>query len=109
MPEERAYLREGAFWGRTINLNSLWGKNADEGRKPTPEEIASGKGLPYERFGEFQFGFPKPGIYNVTAKYVVGKSAISDTPPGAQPNKEWWVGDIQTNVITIQILEPGER
>ena len=109
MPEERAYLREGAFWGRIIKLNSLWGKDQEESRKPTAEEITNGKSLPYERFGEFQFGFPKPGIYTVTAKYSVAKSAISDVPPGAEQHKEWWTGDIQTNTITIQILEPGER
>jgi hypothetical protein len=109
-----AFLKEGAFWGRTINLNMLFGKTLEELPTPTPEEIASGKGLSYERYGKNLFGFPKPGIYTVTATYAVmrpQRPAVSNDgtkEPAKDAPKEWWIGDIQTNSITIQIGEPGK-
>lgn len=110
MPEERAYLREGAFWGRTINLNMLFGKSLDELAAPTPEEVAAGKTPSYERFGKILFGFPKPGIYTITATYQVMRQhpAAGASDPAKEWPKEWWIGDIQTNAITIQIGELGK-
>ncbi len=104
MPEARAYLREGAFWGRTINLNILYGKSLDDLPAPTPEEIAAGESLSYERFARNLYGFPRPGIYKVTATYAVRKppSAGGNQPTGA---KLWWSSSIQTNTITIAIAE----
>ena len=101
MPEQRAYLREGAFWGRTINLNTLFGKSLENLPAPTPEEIAAGKAFTYERFGKNLYGFPNPGIYNVTAIYTVGKPAAgANQPTGA---RLWWSNSIQTNTISIEI------
>jgi hypothetical protein len=110
MPEERAYLREGAFWGRTINLNMLFGKSLEDLTAPTPEEVAAGKTPSYERFGKILFGFPKPGVYTVTAAYQVARQhpAGGSGDPAREWPKEWWIGDIQTNAITIQIGEPGK-
>jgi len=110
MPEERAYLREGAFWGRTINLNMLAGKSLEELAAPTPEEITAGKALSYERFGKNLFGFPKPGLYTITATYQVMRQhpAGGGGDPAKEWPKEWWIGDIQTNTITIQIGEVGK-
>lgn len=107
LPEERAYLREGAFWGRTINLNTLYGKSLDEMPAPTAEEVAAGKGFTYERFGKNLFGFQKPGYYNVIATYVVSRTKPAEGQPPAEQPKEWWIGDLQTNPILIQITEPG--
>jgi hypothetical protein len=107
MPEERSFLREGAFWGRTINLNTLFGKNLEEMAPPTPEEIAAGKALSYERFGKNLFGFPKAGVYTVTATYTVSRPrtpSAEGQPPHELP-KEWWIGDLTTNTITIQVGE----
>jgi hypothetical protein len=109
MPDERAYLRENAFWGRIINLNSLFGKGAEGMTAPSPDDINSTKGLPYEKFGKILFGFPKPGFYNITAMYTVNTSRVSEAPPGGQKHDEWWVGEITTNPITIQIMESGSR
>ena len=110
MPEERAYLREGAFWGRTINLNMLFGKSLEDLTAPTPEEVAAGKTPSYERFGKILFGFPKPGVYTVTAAYQVARQhpAGGSGDPAREWPKEWWIGDIQTNPITIQIGELGK-
>jgi len=112
IPEERAFLREGAFWGRTINLNMLFGKTLEDLPTPTSEEIAAGKGLSYERYGKNLFGFPKAGVYTVTATYAVARpprsSSGDDKAPAKEPPKEWWVGDLQTNSITIQVGEPGK-
>jgi hypothetical protein len=109
MPEERALLREGAFWGRTINLNTLYGKSLEEFPAPTPEEIAAGKGITYERFGKNLFGFPKPGVYTVTATYSVIRPKQVESQPHVEPAREWWIGELQTNPVTIQILEQGQK
>ena len=106
-PEERSFLREGAFWGRTVNLNTLYGKALDDLPAPTPEEIAAGKALTYERYGKNLFGFPKPGLYNVTATYAVTRPHTADGKQPIEQPKEWWIGDLQTNTITIQIGDPG--
>ena len=113
MPEERSYLREGAFWGRTINLNMLFGKTLEELPTPTQEEIAAGKSLSYERYGKNLFGFPKPGVYTVTATYTVARPAKpaaneNAKEPAKDAPKEWWIGDIQTNSITIQVGETAK-
>ncbi len=105
MPDQRSYLREGAFWGRTINLNALYGKSLAETPAPTPEEITSGKDLTYERHGKHLFGFPKAGYYNVTATYTVARPPRADPGNSDPAAKEWWVGEVQTNTITIQIAE----
>lgn len=108
MPEERSFLREGAFWGRIINLNTLYGKSLDDLPAPTPEEIAAGKALTYERYGKNLFGFSKPGHYNVSATYAVTRPHTADGKQPVDQPKEWWIGDLQTNTITIQVGEPGK-
>jgi len=107
LPEQRAYLREGAFWGRTINLNTLYGRSLNGMLAPTPEEVAAGKDLSYERFGKHLFGFPKPGFYTITATYTVTRPLTADGKPPAAPPKLWWVGEIQTNPVTVEIAEKG--
>ena len=110
MPDERAYLREGAFWGQTINLNVLPLKPQEEFQWPTAEEAAAGKSLTYERFGRILFSFPRPGIYNISATYSVPRPKGPEGQPGPDsPMKDWWLGDLQTNTITIQIVEGGGR
>jgi len=106
MPTERALLREGAFWGRTVNLNVLYGKSLADLPAPTAEEISAGKNLTYERHGKHLFGFPKPGYYNVTATYVVARPPAQAGGPGPeQPLRDWWIGEVQTNTITIEIAD----
>jgi hypothetical protein len=109
LPEERAHLREGAFWGQVININVLPLKPQEKYVGATPEEVAASKNFTYERFAKSLFGFPKPGIYAVTATYSVARpKAAEGQPPDAQ-HKEWWVGDLQTNTATIQIGEPAGK
>jgi len=104
MPQARAYLREGAFWGRTINLNTLYGKSLDDLPTPTPEEITAGEALTYERFGKHLYGFPKPGIYNVTATYTVGKLPQPGDANRPTGTRLWWSNSVQTNTIRIEIV-----
>jgi hypothetical protein len=106
LPTQRAYLREGAFWGQTLNLNMI--KSREEIAAPTPEEIASGKDLSYERYGQTLFGFPKAGVYQVTATYKVPKPKPPADNPGAAPPTDWWFGELVTNPITIQVVEPPQ-
>jgi hypothetical protein len=104
IPSQRAYLREGSFWGQVVNLNML--KSRDEVPPPTPEEIATGKDLSYERFGQTLFGFPKGGTYQVTATYKVPRPKPPADSPNAAPPTDWWFGELVTNPITIQVVEP---
>ena len=108
-PPERAYLREAAFWGRTVNLNTLFGKQLDTIEAPTPGELADAKTLRYERFGRNLFGFPKPGTYRVSATYVVGRAKNPGEAKPSDPTKTWWTGDVQSNPITIRIAEKPSR
>jgi len=108
-PSERAYLREHAFWGRTINLNVLFGKNLDAIKAPSPEELADAKGLRYERFGRNLFGFPKPGTYRISATYAVRRSKKGGEAAPDNQDEHWWTGDVQTNPITIRIAEKKPR
>jgi hypothetical protein len=106
LPNQRAYLREGSFWGQMLNLNML--KSREEVAAPTPEEIAAGKDLSYERFGQTLFGFPKPGVYQVTATYKVARPKPAEGTAGAAPPSDWWFGELTTNTITIQVGEMGK-
>jgi len=108
IPEQRAYLSDGAFWGRTLNINTLYGKTREELIGLTPDSIAAGKEPSYERFGKVVYGFPKPGFYNVSATYSVARPHTADGKQPVEQPKEWWIGDLQTNTITIQIGEPGK-
>jgi hypothetical protein len=101
-PSERAYLREAAFWGRTVDLNVLYGKKLDAIEAPTPGELADAKSLRYERFGRNLFGFPKPGTYRVTATYAVQKPTANGAGNPAA-DKVWWTGDVQSNTILIRV------
>jgi len=106
LPDERSFLREGAFWGRTINLNALFGKTREELIAMTPESVAAGRDVTYERFGKVAYGFPRPGVYNVTATYAVARPPTGEGQPAP---KDWWTGELQTNTITIQVGEPEAK
>jgi len=108
-PETRAYLREGAFWGQTVDLNTLAGKSLDDYPAPTPEEIATRKGLNYERFGRNLFGFPKPGVYRIKAIYRAERPRHPQPDAGTGEPSNWWSGELETNSITIQIAEEKGR
>jgi len=103
-PPQRAYLREGAFWGRTIDLNTLYGKRLDAIEAPSPQEIARGKDLRYERFGRDLFGFTKPGTYRITATYTVSRPKQGGA---AGDQSQWWTGDVRSNTIAIRIAPKG--
>jgi len=107
-PSERAYLRKDAFWGRTLNLNTLFGKQLDAIEAPTPAELADAKSLRYERFGRNLFGFPEPGTYRISATYAVKRSG-KDGQGKADSANRWWTGKVQTNPITIRIAEKKPR
>ncbi len=108
-PEMRATLRESAFWGRTINLNTLYGRKLEAIEAPTPKEIAEGKALKYERFGRNLFGFKAPGTYKVSATYAVGHRKNPGGAKTQDQTKTWWTGDVRTNTITIRIAEKKAR
>jgi len=108
-PPERAYLREAAFWGRTVNLNTLYGKQLDTIEAPTPAELADVKTLRYERFGRNLFGFPKPGTYRISATYNVPRQKTGEEAGDNPSDKTWWTGEAQSNTITIRVAETRRR
>jgi hypothetical protein len=107
MPDARAYLRGGAFWGRTIDINWYFGKQEKD--LPRREDVAAGKDLSYERFGHMLFAFNQPGTYRIRATYRVTRPPpLKDAPAEAAPvNLAWWVGDADSNPVLIRIAEPS--
>jgi len=106
VPAERAYLHDGSFWGRVMDINLLYGKTREEVIEIDASSL--GKEGTYEQAGRILYGFPKPGIYTVTAKYSVVRPRAADGKAPAEIPKEWWIGDLQTNTITIQVGDPGK-
>jgi hypothetical protein len=41
----------------------------------------------------------------VTAAYRVARSRAAEAAAGAGPPSIWWTGDLETNAVTIQILD----
>lgn len=92
-----AWLVRDAFWGRTLNINSLYGIDAAALEPPSSEAI-TGKGpFSYETFGKTLFGFENPGRYEVMATYSCRRQAGDSTP-------NLWTGTLTTNTISVTIV-----
>jgi len=108
VPPERAYLHDGSFWGRVMDLNTLYGKTPQEVIAISRDNSILGKESSYEQSGGTIYGFPKPGVYTITAKYSVARPRSTDGKAPAEIPKEWWLGDLQSNTVTIQIGDLGK-
>ncbi len=102
IPAAHAYLREGDFWGRLLDLNILYGRELASLKGPSLTEVRSGKDLPYARYGPILYGFDEPGLYKIIATYDAGPIR---PPEGGSPDPGWWTGDVRSNPILIQIVE----
>ena len=107
MPDARAYLRPGAFWGHLVDINWYFGKQ--ERDLPRREDVAAGRDLSYERFGHMLFAFNQAGTYRVQATYRVTRPAAPKSEPAAEApptSLDWWIGDVDSNPILIRIAGP---
>jgi hypothetical protein len=91
-----------------MDLNTLYGKTREELIALNRDTSALGKDGSYEQTGATVYGFPAPGIYTITATYSVVRPRSADGKAPAELPKDWWIGDLQTNPITIQIGDPGK-
>jgi hypothetical protein len=96
-----SWLEKSAFWGRVININSLYGMDTAAIEPPSPDDISGSGPFSYEKFGKTLFGFESPGTYEVYATYSCRRSAGTSTP-------NLWSGTLTTNTIVITI-ENGRR
>jgi hypothetical protein len=108
LPDERAHLREGSFWGRSMNLNVLYGKTREELIAMARESASLGKEPSYDSAGGTIYGFPKAGYYRIYATYTVARPRAADGKSPADMPKDWWIGELQTNPILVQVGEPGK-
>jgi len=96
-----AYLRRLAFWGKIINVNSWYGRDA---ASLVEDRGDSGGSSPltacYERDGMTLFSFDEPGVYKIQATYHV-KPRGGDGP-------RVWKGKVKSNPIFIRVVKPKE-
>lgn len=107
MPDARAYLRAGAFWGRVVDINWYFGKQEKD--LPRREDVAAGRNLSYERFGHMLFAFNQAGTYRIQATYRVTRPAAPKDAPAAEApptSLDWWIGDVDSNPVLIRIAGP---
>lgn len=103
--EEKAYayarLRPRAFWGKDVNINSLFGLSR---AKMDESAAAVRKGAiepSYETSGLTLFAFEKPGVYRIQATYEMA--------PGGSDGPKLWAGKLQTNPVFIRVVAgPGK-
>lgn len=93
-----AMLRPDSFWGKTININSLYGVDTTEllVSSVDPTKLLDSQ-LNYERLGMTLFSFDKPGVYRVDATYFV------QPRPG---DLRVWAGKLTSNHVFIRV-KPG--
>jgi len=96
-----AYLRRLGFWGKVININSWYGRDAaslveDSRGSSGPSPLTAS----YERDGMTLFSFDEPGVYKVQATYHV-------KPRGGSGPKVW-KGKVKTNPVFVRIVKPKE-
>ncbi|MBN2584109.1 MAG: hypothetical protein JXL80_13670 [Planctomycetes bacterium] len=90
-----AYLRRLGFWGKVININSWYGRDAAslvEGGDDKSQLTSS-----YERDGMTLFSFDEPGTYKVQATYSV-------KPRGGEGPKVWQ-GKTISNPVFIRVVK----
>ena len=93
-----AYLRRLGFWGKVVNVNSWYGRDASslvEGGNDKSQQAS------YERDGMTLFSFDEPGTYKVQATYSI-------KPRGGEGPKVWQ-GKTVSNPVFIQVVKPDTR
>jgi len=94
-----AYLRRLGFWGKVVNVNSWYGRDASslvEGSSDKSPQQAC-----YERDGMTLFSFDEPGTYKVQVTYSI--------KPRGNEGPRLWQGKIVSNPAFIQVVKPDTR
>jgi hypothetical protein len=99
-PENRAYaysrLRPNAFWGKEVNVNSLYGRDRAK-MDETARAVLKGAVEPsYETTGMTLFAFEKPGVYKIRATFEM--APVGDEGP------RLWAGKLKSNPIFIRVV-----
>jgi len=93
-----AWLPKDAFWGKVLNINSLYGVNPADVEPPSAEEIAGSGPFGYEKYGKTLFSFERPGKYEIAAVYSLPRS-----PRGEPRGEHLWTGTVITNTVVIEV------
>ena len=99
-PPSLAYLRPHAFWGKTLNVNSLYGRDEASLMQGGKAAVAGAVEPTFETHGMTLFAFEKPGVYRITATYQMA--------PKGGDGPRLWAGKLETNPIFIRVV-PAEQ
>ena len=94
-----AHLRPKAFWGKLINANSLFGRDAASLVLSGKAAVTGTVEATYETHGMTLFSFDKPGVYRIQATYQVRPSG-GDGP-------RIWSGKLISNPVFIRVTPVG--
>jgi len=94
-----AHLRPAAFWGKLINVNSLYGRDAASLMAGGSAAISGAVEPAYETHGMTLFSFDKPGVYKIRATYQV--------KPRGGTGPRVWAGKLATNPVFVRVVPQG--
>ncbi len=94
-----SYLRPLAFWGKLVDVNSVYGRSEESLLSQAPA-TAPRTDLDYEKYGQTLFSFDAPGVYKIQATYVV-------KPRGGDGPKVW-ASKLSSNPIFVRVLAAGK-
>ena len=85
-----------AFWGKHMDVNSFYGRDAASLMElPDNPQAGGALNLGYERYGMTLFSFDKPGVYRIQGTYMV-------KPRGGEGPRVW-TGKLQSNPVFVRV------
>ena len=90
-------MRPGAFWGKVLNANSLYGRDAASLMLSGKAAVSGAIEPTYETHGMTLFSFDKPGVYRIQATYQV-KPRGGDGP-------RFWSGKVMSNPVFVRVTD----
>jgi hypothetical protein len=94
-----SYLRPLAFWGKLVDINSVYGRSEESLLAQAPATAPRAE-VDYEKYGLTLFSFDSPGVYKIQVSYVV-------KPRGGEGPKVW-ASKLASNPIFVRILAAGK-
>jgi len=95
-----AHLRPAAFWGKLVNVNSLYGRDAASLMAAGNAAMSGAVEPAYETHGMTLFSFDKPGVHKIQATY-------QSKPRAGGPRL--WAGKLATNPVFVRVVPQGGR
>lgn len=93
-----SYLRPLAFWGKLVDINSVYGRTEESLLAQAPA-TAPRADVDYEKYGQTLFSFDAPGVYKIQITYKVMQRG------GEGPKV--WSGKLYSNQIYVRVLAPS--